>query len=73
MTQSVGKKVKQVTGVEGDPKALHQLLHRKVGEGATLSTGLLHLSLICTLYCWVLSKEVSSTVFKVTIGEHSTD
>ena len=23
------------------------------------------LPLICTLYCWVLSKEVSSTIFKV--------
>ena len=26
---------------------------------------LLHFTLICTLYCWVFSKEVSSTIFKV--------
>ena len=56
------------------------------GEGATPFPELFHLPLIRTLYCRVLSKEVSSTILKIfdmtrpgieprsrrIIGEHST-
>ena len=40
------------------------LLHQGVGKCATPFSGLLPFTLD-TLYCWVLSKEVSSTIFKV--------
>ena len=54
-----------------------------LGRVLLLSLDCSTLSLIHTLYCWVLSKEVSSTIFKVfgmtwpgiepqSIGEHST-
>ena len=46
-------------------KELRKLLLWVVGEGATPFSGLLHLLLIRTLQCWVLSKEVSSTKFQV--------
>ena len=36
-----------------------------VGDGVIPFSGLLHLLLICTSYCWVLSKEVSSTILLV--------
>ena len=35
------------------------------GRALLLSLDCSTLPLICTLYCWVLSKEVSSTIFKV--------
>ena len=50
--------VKLVTVVEDDQKV-------SLGEGAQLlSQDCSTLPLIRTLYCWVLSKEVSSTIFK---------
>ena len=41
------------------------LLHRGVGWALLLSLDCSTLPLIHTLYCWALSKEVSSTIFKV--------
>ena len=35
------------------------------GRALLLSLDCSTLPLICTLYCWVLSKEISSTIFKV--------
>ena len=48
-------------------RTLHfqKLQHRGVGEGATPFLGLLNFTLDNTLYCWVLRKEVSSTIYKV--------
>ena len=52
--------------VEGDPKGPFSIATtQRCREGATPFPGLLHFTLIRTLYCWVLSKEVSSTIFKV--------
>ena len=45
--------------VGGSDKYLHQDLRK----GATILTGILHLLLIRTLRCWMLSKEASSTIF----------
>ena len=55
------------TIVEGDPKAPFSTATtpRRRGKPLFLSLDCSTLPLICTLYCWVLSKEVSSTIFKV--------
>ena len=42
----------------------HYLLQQGVGEGVTSFPGSLHFLLIRTLYCWVLIKAVSSTIFE---------
>ena len=60
------KKVKLTTVVEGDPKAPFSIATTLKCRGALLlSLNCSTLPLIRTLYCWVLSKEVSSTIFKV--------
>ena len=59
-------KVKLATLVEGDSKAPFSIATTPtVGEGSTPFPGLLHFTLDSTLYCWVLSMEASSTIFKV--------
>ena len=40
------------------------------GKGATHFLGLLYLPLIHTLYCWMLSKEVSDTIFESLVWFH---
>ena len=56
-----------VTLVEGDQKAPFSIATtlRYWERALLLSLDCSILLLICTLYCWVLSKEVSSTIFKV--------
>ena len=51
---STSNPVVLATVVEGNQKVPFSV--------ATPLSGLLHLPLICTLYCWVLNKEVSSTI-----------
>ena len=60
-------KVKLATIVEGNQKAPFSIaITQKVkGRALLLSLDCSTLPLICTLYCWVLSKEVSSTIFIV--------
>ena len=58
----INKKVKLVTIVEGDQKAPFSIA---TGRVLLFSFDCSTLSSIRTLYCWVLSKEVSSTIFKV--------
>ena len=60
-------KVKLATVVEGNPKALFSIATtpRCRGRAVLLSQDCSTLSSIRTLYCWVLNKEVSSTIFKV--------
>ena len=55
------------TVVEGDQNgSLFNSYHTEVlGRALLLSLDCSTLRLICTLYCWVLRKEVSSTIFKV--------
>ena len=59
--------VKFVTVVEGDQKDLFTIAStlRCWRRALLLSLDYSILPLILTLYCWVLSKEVSSTIFKV--------
>ena len=53
------------TVVEGDQKAPFSIAtNRGAGEGATSFHGLLCFTLDTYLICWVLSKEVSSNIFK---------
>ena len=61
------KKVKLATIVEGDPKAPFSIATtpRCRGRALLLSLDCSTLPLMHTLYCWMLSKEVSSTIFKV--------
>ena len=54
-------KVKLATEIEGDQKAPFYCK----GSALLLSLDCSTLPLICTFYCWVLSKEVSSTIFNV--------
>ena len=58
-------KVKLVTVVEGDLKAPFSIATTPGGGVLLLSHDCSTLPLIHTLYCWVLSKEVTSTIFKV--------
>ena len=60
-------KVKLVTVVEGDPKAPFSIAttQRCRGRRYSFTLDCSTLPLIRTIYCWVLSKEVSSTIFKV--------
>ena len=53
------KSVKLATVVEGDQKGYYTEV---LGRALLLSLDCSTLSLICTLYCWVLTKEVSSTI-----------
>ena len=59
--------VKLVTVVEVDPKASFSIATTPRCRGGCYSYPWIAppLPLICTLYCWVLSKAVSSTIFKV--------
>ena len=50
-----------MTVVEGNPKAPFSI----ATTPTTTFPGLLHFTLDSTLYCWVLSKKVSSTILKV--------
>ena len=67
ITQShIKVKVKLATVVEGDQKAPVSIATtQRCRGGCDSSQDHSTLSLIHTLYCWVLSKEVSSTIFKV--------
>ena len=61
----INKKVKSATGVEGDlDGSLFNSYYTKV-LGRDLPLDCSTLPLIRALYCWVLIKEVSSTIFKV--------
>ena len=51
--------------VEGDPKAPFSIATTPRCRALLLSQDCSTLPLIRTLYCWVLSKEVSSIIFKV--------
>ena len=56
---------KLVTIVEGNQKAPFSILHQGVGEDATPFPRLLHFTLDMYLILLSVSKEVSSTIFKV--------
>ena len=61
MWAALGKnKVKLATVIEGDQKAPFSIATTPRCKGGRYSFLLIH-----TLFCWVLSKEVSSTIFKV--------
>ena len=64
-TQIKKVKVKLATVVEGDQKAPFSIATEVLGWALVLSLGCSTLSSTSTLYWWVLSKEVSSTIFKV--------
>ena len=53
------------TLVEGDQKAPFSIATTRRCRRGCYSFPWYTLPLICTLYCWVLSKAVSSTIFKV--------
>ena len=63
----IPNKVKLATIVEGHPKAPFSIATTPKCREECYSFPWIcsTLSLICTLYCWVLIKEVSSTIFKV--------
>ena len=61
--RSISKVCKVGDLCRGRPEG--SLFNSDYNEVIPLSLDCSTLPLICTLYCWVLSKEVSSTIFKV--------
>ena len=63
------RKVSWSTEAESEPKASFSIaIEPRCRERTTTFPGLLHLLLIHTLWCWVLSEEASSTIFESLVG-----